>query len=300
MVSHPELPRKFDLYKVTYSFVKQMGSDGSVGLYRAMAKDKEPLVLKIKDTITTDREYEMAHKFLKAVASCSECPTCKELNSSNILRVPLSSWKTDNEFSFSVFEFYNLNLAEWLVKNRVRSSSQVISIFSQITSLILCLREIGFYYTDIKPSNFLLSGANSSPRLTLGDLGGLDTKDMKSVTVTPGRLPPGSLKNLDWAKLDAVTSFLIGGLILQLLVRPSNISDSRHPLDAYFECLQTSDGDSCTGSFLSLLPSSLADGLHLKDKGISDLIALSLTLLGYRNLFLPLKEAVHIFKHNNN
>jgi serine/threonine protein kinase len=298
------LPRKKDFRGKTYVLSKLLGkgTNGAVGLYYSPAA--EPIVIKANfcgDPAAEEKGKNEASKSEAAVSAVGACPylvsKCAgcSMTGDSIIRQPLST-----EFippcSYAIYAYFKMNLADWLANTPIRSTQQVLSLFHQVAGIILCLKAKGFIYSDIKPSNFMVSGPNSKPHLTIGDLGGLDTKAMKELVVTPGRLPQGILVDMDWQKLDAVTAFLFGGLILQLLVRPSLPGDSRHPLDAYFECLQRADRDGCTGSLLTQLPASLAGGLSMKDKQIAELTALALTLLGYRHLFLPVEKAMNSFE----
>jgi serine/threonine protein kinase len=287
----------------TYQFRKLLGrgTAGEVGLYQA--DGTAPIVIKANYCGDRDgetkgaREDQMAKQAAAAVGNCptsvSRCAACS-LTGEGIIRVPLST-EYVAPCSLSIYPYFHKTLADWLADTAERTPAQVVSLFKQLIGIVLCLGSKGYYYTDLKPANFLVSGPMTNPRLTIGDLGGLDTADMKQIVVTPGRLPHGTAQSLDVSKLDQVTAYLLGSMALELIVRPSRGSDASHPVDGFFDCLRRTDSDSCVGSLLGKLSTSLVKGLNLSQPRVRDLIAAALTLLGYRGLFLPVTSAAAAF-----
>lgn len=293
------LPPVKDFKGKTYKLTSILGrgASGEVGLYRCDGQD--PIVVKANYCRDPDaeskgaKEAQMANQAAAAVGNCdasiSRCAACS-LTGDSILRAPLST-EYMHPCSFAIYRYEPNTLANWLAANRKRSPEQVVFIFRQLLGIVSCLVAKGFYYTDLKPSNFLVSGSNLRPRLTIGDLGGLDKADMKQLVITPERLPRSLRQGLDLSKLDQVSAYLLGVMALELILRPSQKADSAHPLDAFLNCLDREDNDSCIGGFLASLKSFLAPGLSLGNQRVRDLAAVALTLLGYRGLFLNAQSA---------
>ena len=150
----------------------------------------------------------------------------------------------------------------------------------------------GVHYTDLKPDNFLVRrGADASPELVIGDLGGLARPGAPRLVVTPNRVPPRLLAAASWETVDVLTSYLVGVFALELLLRPPAAGSAGRPLDELFACLQRQTGEDCTAAFLPKLRASLADGLALEQPETLALAALALNLTGYRGLFVSLQEA---------
>lgn len=281
------------------------GEDSEVGLY--VADGADPIVIKAQfcndssAQIKGESEAKMAQVASKAAGVCpaevSRCAGCG-LTGDGMIRAPLAT-EYSAPCSLAIYPYFKKTLADWLADTYHRTPAQVVSLFQQLVGIVTCLGSKGYYYTDLKPSNFLVSGSASSPRLTIGDLGGLDTKTMKQVVVTPGRLPPQMTANgLDVSKLDQVTSYLLGSMTLEILVRPSRGADASHPVDGFFDCLRraNTDSDSCVGSFLAKLPVSLASGLSMEHPMVRDLVAAALTLLGYQGTFLTAPKVAAVFE----
>lgn len=279
-----------------------------MGLYTA--PDSEPIVIKAQFCGNEDakakgeQEDKMAKAAASAIGICpasvSRCAACS-LTGDGMIRVPLST-EYQAPCSLAIYPYFQKTLADWLADTEQRTPFQVVSLFQQLVGIVLCLGSKGFYYTDLKPANFLVSGPMNAPRLTIGDLGGLDTASMKQIVVTPGRLPASMVQQgLDVSQLDQVTAYLLGGMTLELLARPSRGPDASHPVDGFFDCLRhpVKDTDSCVRAFLDRLQTSMAQGLSLKDSMVRNLIAAALTLLGYQNTFLPVKAASAQFSAAN-
>jgi serine/threonine protein kinase len=289
----------------TYSFHKLLGkgSAGEVGLYTSPGAD--PIVIKAQFCGDKDaeakgqREAQTAKSAAEAVGACptsvSRCAGCS-LSGDGMIRMPLAT-EYQAPCSLAIYPYFQKTLADWLADTETRAPAQVVSLFQQLLGIVLCLGSKGYYYTDLKPANFLVSGPAGAPRLAIGDLGGLDTADMKQIVVTPGRLPAGMAQGLDVSQLDQVTAYLLGGMALELLARPSRGPDAAHPVDGFFDCLRRpdKDTDSCVRGFLDRLQTSMARGLDLKDPRVSSLAAAALTLLGYQKNFLPAKSAAAAF-----
>jgi len=299
------LPSTKDFQGRSYKFRKLLGkgTTGEVGLYESEGVD--PIVIKANycgDPAAQTkgvREEQLAKAAAAAVGTCdstvSRCAACG-LTGDGMIRVPLAT-----EFvapcSYAIYPYFKKTLADWLADTTDRTEAQVVFLFQQLVGIVLCLKSKGYYYTDLKPSNFLVSGPASRPRLSIGDLGGLDTAEMQQIVVTPGRLPVELVKDLDVSKLDKVTAVLLGGMALELLARPSRGADASHPVDGFFDCLGSgADRDSCVGSFLKKLPTSLANGLKLSQPRIRDLAAAALTLLGYRGFGLTVDQEARAFE----
>lgn len=298
------LPQSKDFRGKTYSLRRVLGSgaNGEVGLYEAAGAD--PIVVKANFCGDPDAESKglseekAAKEASGAVGLCSplvsRCAKCS-LTGDSILRVPLET-QYEGDCSFVVYPYFRKNLADWLADTLQRTPGQVVYIFQQLVGIVLCLKNAGYMYTDIKPSNFLVSGPVAAPRLTIGDLGGLQkNSDVKSVEVSAGRVPKSMRNNLNISELDKVTSYLLGGMALELLIRPSRGADAAHPLDSFFDCLSRSDSDSCVGGMLLRLRESLCPGLSLSDPQVRQLAAAALALLGYRGLFMGPEQVSRAF-----
>lgn len=211
-----------------------------------------------------------------------------------LIRAPLS-WKFENGCYYTLLEYYPDSLAEWLQKTPERTAEQVQGIFLQVVTILNCLREQKLYYNDLKPTNLVVksSPGDPVPRVVIGDLGGIDEEGSAHITVTPSRLPVTLLQNLQWQKIDVLTGFLLGELILQLLMQPSS-AGSVHPMNDFMRCLRDAvSSDSCTDKhILPALKDSLAINLSLNDPRIMDLSALDLNLLGYRGWFISADDAL--------
>lgn len=295
------LPDTKNFQGKSYSLVKLLGAGnmGEVGLYQAGSG--ESIVIKANYCGNPDaqekgmEEDRKARAAAAAVGNCSaavsRCAACS-LTGDGMIRVPLAT-EFSAPCSLAIYPYFRKTLADWLADTETRTPDQVTYLFRQLVGIVLCLNSKGYYYTDLKPYNFLVSGPASKPRLTIGDLGGLDTSDTQQLVITPERLPASLVQDLDVSKLDEVTAYLLGGMTLELLARPSRGADASHPIDAFFDCLRRADKDSCLGAFLKKLPISLAKGLSLSQPRIRDLVAAALTLLGYRGLFLTASQVAN-------
>lgn len=242
-----------------------------------------------------DKEAERAQA-ISALPACGAPDLVWQKNSvvpfrsQDMLRAPLTSVYRDGCY-YALYPYFPENLAEWLQHHGRRTPEQVTSIFLQLASILRCLKSKGFYYDDLKPSNILIwQNADGLPRVKIGDLGGLDRLGDSSITVTPSRLPPKMLASMRWEKVDTLTDFLLGELVLQLLLRPTAAGE-HHPMNDFLACLHNEETDRCTRDVLAALRTRLADGLLLEDPRVRDLAALALNLLGYKGWYVSLNAA---------
>lgn len=292
------LPSTKDFRGKRYKLHKRLGrgANGEVGLYRcSSSQSSPPIVIKANycgDPAAQRKGEQEARVAQEAARRCAKC----SLTGDSILRVPLAT-EFSAPCSFVVYPYFEKNLSDWLADTLHRTPEQVRYIFQQLVGIVTCLQSKGLVYTDLKPSNFLVSGSNAMPKLTIGDLGGLQEQDkISSVEVSAGRLPKDMREQLDVSQIDRVTSYLLGAMALELLVRPSRGADASHPLDAFFDCLNRTDSDSCVGALLHKLKSSLCPGLSLTSPVVRELVAAALALLGYRSLYMKPKEVANAMK----
>lgn len=301
-------PREVNYRGVTYAYKKQLGkgSTGSVSLYGNESVGY--VVLKIS-YCNDPKGQEEFYRELRAVellqrsaaAGCSQQSLHWRWSTSQALELPSSfirmplSWKAQDGCFYTLLDYYPSNLAQWLQQTPDRSVEQVVGIFLQVASMISCLREHKLYYNDLKPSNLLvkLIVGDPVPRIVIGDLGGLDVQGDTRITVTPSRLPKSLLEHLQWKDLDVVTSFLLGELILQLLLRPPSGAPRSNAMNDFLRCLlEDTPSDSCVErALLPALSTSLAPRLSLSDSRVLNLAALALNLLGYQGWRLSLEDA---------
>jgi len=294
------------LYKSNvYPFKKTLGRGGAgtVGLY-----GEERLgYLVLKVSYCNDPEaFEKSQRENENAADVSNLPPCdprdvhwrrgstRPLEGRDLVRAPLSTLFSLG-CSFALYEYLPENLAEWLQHHPRRKPEHVVGIFLQILSIVRCLRRRGFFYDDLKPSNILLwhESPDTTPRVKVGDLGGLDREGQDRITVTPSRLPPHLLRKASWKSLDVLTSFLMGELILQLLIRPP-LAGEVHPMNDFLRCIQGSAVDDCLARALRSVHERLADGLSLAHPQIRDMAALALNYLGYKGLYVSPEESLSL------
>lgn len=285
------------------------GSEGAVGMYQAFSGRK----LSVKASqcgITGGRnigkkELETALQIARQGLKCKQdlCTSCA-YTSSTLLRAPLSYYYKA-PCMFSLYEYAPQNLQQWLDTNTNRTPSQVCAFFSQVLTIMLCLGSQGYFYNDLKPDNLLVTSSPEGPKLTIGDLGGIDRKNSPKITITPSRLPKSLTKPLQWSKIDLIGGFLLGEIGFSLLLRPPQGHDSLHPLDNLLNCIQAhgdnaSPVDFCMNQFLPLFRNALASGLSLNDNDVRDVAALSLNLMGYKNVGLVVSQlgslATHVWR----
>ena len=297
------LPAKISYDTATYPLKTQLGQGGSgvVGLYGSEAMGY--VVLKI--SYCNDPEgFRKAQSEIQHAQEVAALPACDPqdvmwrrnaaaaFSPRSWLRVPLAS-NFQNGCAYALYEFIPQNLAQWLQSRPRRRPDDVVAMFLQITSILRCLKRRGFAYDDLKPSNLLVKqdAALGVPRVVIGDLGGLDRQGDSQITVTPSRLPRGLLRGVSWQNVDVLTSFLLGEIILQLLLRPT-LAGERHVMNEFLKCTHMNgDVDSCTSELMKSLRGGLADGLSFEDPRIRDLAALALNFLGYKGNYIGLDEA---------
>lgn len=298
------LPREVLYNGATYRYTKTLGrgGTGAVGLYGDASMGQ--IVLKVSYCNVPDGLRLATEEAANAasVAASGPCAPADvlwrggdgSLQAAATLRAPLATDFRDG-CAYALYEYAPENLAEWLNRHSTRRVGDVVSIFLQVVSILRCLKARQVYYDDIKPSNLLVwdDGSGGPPRVKIGDLGGLDKFNDKSITFTPSRLPPTLRNQLSWDRVDLLTSFLLGELILQLLIKPPTPGQP-NAMNNFFACLQNADRDSCITPLLDHLRRHLAGGLSFKNAQIRDLAALALNLLGHRGLYLTADDIPHL------
>ena len=278
-----ELPPSFEHDGVTFRFERTVGrgAEGAVGLYRS--DPGRVLALKASHCGKPAGLAEATEQ-LQTALELAQTPC-----GAAALRAPLA-YRWAPPCMHAVYDFVPENLEQWLAAHPARTPAVVTSLFRQLLTILDCLRAAGVHYTDLKPDNFLVRREADAPRLVIGDLGGLGRYGAAAVVVTPRRLPPSLLRATTWENIDVLTSYLVGVLVLELLLRSPAAGDAARPLDELFACLHRAGGDECTAAFLTRLRAALAEGLALEQPETLTLAALALNLTGYRGLFVSLGE----------
>lgn len=283
-----------DNIPTTFKLEKKLGSGGEGAAAVYVASNGKRVTVKAQFCTSADaykkgeeeaRIAAGAARVLKGGCMPENCQGCTV--DSNAIRQPLSTVQV-GPCSLALYPYVHLNLAQWLSNTPNRLPWAVLSLFEQAIGIVVCLQDKGYYYSDIKPSNFLViqdSGADSTPRLVIGDLGGLVTKDAKDLQIPTGRVPPTLLKDFTWNKMDQVTSFMLATLGLELVLRAPSQQDPSSPLDSFFLCLQRNALDQCIDEVIKTLKSHLAEGLTLEGP-IQGIVAISLALMGYKNAYV--------------
>ena len=301
-------PKSISYENKIYPYVKLLGRGGtsSVDLYGDESLGYVVLKISYCQDPTGASKYAQELTALDRISKAGACSsksvywrrTQGQVNSfpRDFIRKPLS-WKFEDGCYYTLLDYYPENLADWLQKTPERTAEQVQGIFLQIVTILSCLREQKLYYNDLKPTNLLVKSfpGDPVPRVVIGDLGGIDGEESTRITVTPSRLPPELLRNLQWQKIDVLTGFLLGELILQLLMRPILVG-SVHPMNEFLRCLHSSSSsDSCIDEhLLPALKSSMASNLSLENPKVLDLSAIALNLLGYRHWFTSVGDALNL------
>ena len=285
-----QLPASIRYLDATYEFARYLGKGGvgMAGLYGNSAQGF--LVVKSSycgrsdaQTLGSDEVRNAAAVAALGPCAAADLSTPIRLSGADLVRPALATAMRDG-CHYSVYEYTPQNLAEWLATNQRRKPTDVSSIFLQVHSMLQCLRRSGFYYDDLKPSNLLVTDTSAGPRVRIGDLGGIDRQGDATITVTRARLPPSTMANLSWDKIDVVASFLLGELALQLLLRHP-LPGERHPMNDFLACIQTQATDACIEALVAPLAAHLADGLDLANPLVRDLASAALALLGYRGTY---------------
>ena len=292
----PYLPPSFALSGEPFAFERMVGrgAEGRLGLYRGSSGRR--LVVKSSHCGGPDgRARAVAQLETALQLSRQRAPACEEgYESDTMLRAPLAyAWS--DPCMLAAYAFVPENLEEWLASHPARTPELVVAFFRQLLAILDCLRRRNVVYDDIKPDNFLVvETRDAGPRLTIGDLGGLDRFGAAQMTVTPGRLPPSLLQTTSWATIDVLTSYLVGSFIFSLLLRPPTQRDHQHPLDDLLACVQSGApgaADQCLSDFLPRLRAALAPGLVLEHPDVLAMASLAFNLTGYEGLFVGLSEA---------
>ena len=280
---------------------KVIGSGGTsiVATYRA--EDGERVVVKVSycgkpDAMATgSREAITAldvsdpKKTDCASAGYSLCSTCR-YTAEGLLRRPLS-YKYEAPCFYSVYPYVESNLAQWLNRHPKRDPKQVRDFFLQILTVLRCLRTRKYYYSDIKPTNFLVVyNSEGIPHVEIGDLGGLVAYGDKTITISPGQLPDDVRSQLSWPTLDTALSVLLGALLLQMLIKSVAPSDAVPPLIDFFACLRGQATEICKSELLTAAKTDLAAGISTDDPLSLDLISVALLLIGVGGLRLQWQD----------
>jgi serine/threonine protein kinase len=284
------MPPSITLDGEHYKFQRLLGEGGTgtVGLYNG--RGGRDVVMKVAYCNALGGEERASREARHAVDASSGRCTLDGQPYNTFIRTPLDS-RFLNGCSYSVYEYAPQNLAGWLADNPRRRIKDVTSIFNQIIGMLRCLREKGYFYNDLKPSNLLVwSRGGAPPLVKIGDLGGIDPFNDSQIFITKSRIPPKMLKGLSWLTIEPFTSFILGELLLQLLLK-STKSGQMHTMDNFLYCLQGDDADVCIEPIISNFSGHLADGLSMEDEHVKRLASLAIALLGYKGLSMTIAEA---------
>jgi serine/threonine protein kinase len=271
------------------------GGTSAVGSYRA--SDSERVAVKVSYCGDSDAEQKAEEEIRNArsavsTADCSKsgyrlCDTC-DYAASDLMRLPMASAYVAPCFQ-AVYPLVRRNLAQWLAKKPKRSSMVIREVFMQILSIMRCLRAAGWWYNDIKPSNFLVMDEDPV-RVQIGDLGGLVRYGDKRVTLSPGQLAKETVSSLSWANLNSAVSTLLGELLLQLLMDVEDSSDTNKALAGFFTCVNESPKGPCENQLLSSVRQGLAEGVLVSDPLVLDMLTIALLLIGFRGMKLEWQD----------
>jgi hypothetical protein len=234
-----------------------------------------------------DRQLELARRAGAAIADCA-----KRANAPQPLRLPVLE-RHEGACHLQALIYAPLNLQEWACRNPTRTTKQVREIFRQVFAIVLCLRDAGFSYSDIKPSNFMVLEDARRGRLvaTIADLNGLDQIGADSITITPSLLPPDIFRGLAWSQLDVVQSFLLGGVLMMLLLGCDPKTETSALQQSFYGCIGARKApDACLRDVVAGLRASLPDNLPLSRPDVRDLAALMLVLLGFGGRHVGLQQ----------
>lgn len=256
------------------------GTRALVALYASVSNPSDLLSAKVSycndpaGRAAQQAKVEQGRKVV-ALGSCPKaCGACRATDLAQAVRVPRlvdTSGPCVIEFS----TFLPTNLREWLVANSDRTPAQVQSVFLQVLDALLCLRSKGYWYNDVKLSNFLVTAQGD---VVIGDLNGLDAQGQSSISFTPALVPPRLTRNLFWSTLDPLASFLLGDLVLELLLVTRQ---NPQPLAQFYRCIQGDDVDDCLQRIVAQLQTHLAPQLSLQNPKVLDLATMALMLMGY-------------------
>lgn len=290
----------------TFVFERLVSEGGGAAAAIYVSPNKKRVTVKAQycgDPSAKDRGQREAALAKQAAAAIGNndcfpegCRDCRV--KATAVRQPLSTVHKGN-CTFALYSHAYPTLPEWLAHTPKRSSSVVMSLFQQALGLILCLKDKGYYYTDIKPSNFVVSDFDSKrgPQLVIGGLGGLVTENSEDVELPVERIPPVMLKDFNWKKMDQVTSFMLALLALELVLRTPLSTDPRSPLDSFLACIHKNATlasspapPNCLQELVSHLNNNLANGLSLKDPQVQSLVSAALNMLGYHRVYVKPAE----------
>jgi hypothetical protein len=287
------LPASIEVQGRTYLRGSLLGSGGHavVAHYRSREPGAAPdLAVRISGcgkSQDEDLQLAMAREADAAIRDCAA-----RAGISRPLRLPLLE-RHEGDCHLQALLYATTNLQEWACQNPRRTAKQVRDIFRQVYAIVLCLRDAGYSYSDIKPSNFMVLRDDRTDELavTVADLSGLDRPGASSITLTPSLLPPDMLRGVAWSQLDVVQSFLLGGVLLTLLLGCDAEQRRSGALGEFYACLRAPKApEACLRDVMGRLHTSLPDNLPLRRPEVRDLAALMLVLLGFGGRFVPLQQ----------
>ena len=175
------------------------GGSGIVSTYRAASGER--VIMKVSDcgsptaAETGTQEVETALAVTDALQTdCAKAgfPLCLhcDYTAKDLVRRPLD-YKYVAPCFYAVFPYVQYNLIEWLKAHPRRDPKVVRDMFMQTLTILRCLRSRGYYYTDIKPSNFGIvhRDGKTTPYVQITDLGGITLYGKSNMVISPGRLP---------------------------------------------------------------------------------------------------------------
>jgi serine/threonine protein kinase len=276
------LPQTVEINGETYT-MNSILNEGTNALIALYVNDSSKIVAKIancSDPVGKTKQQKQLALVNEAVANIT---SCKSFSSSCMFRLPLKV-DTEGPCMIEYYDYIPTNLHEWIESHPERTSDQIKQLFLQLYAILMCLRNAGYWYNDIKGSNFLVKEDGT---LIIGDLNGLNKFNDPNITLTPSHLPPSFTTSLSWSSLDVVTSFLLGDIILLLLVGSSALA-------SFYTCIQSESVDRCLDSILDILRHKMPATLPITNDAVRDLAAIALILLGYRQLSTTTSEIQYL------
>ena len=294
------LPESFGYKGKSYKFTRFLGSGGvgGVGLYGDPVTGF--LVLKVSfcgksnarelgDAEASNASAAANLGVCTALKEQSKSRTARELLFKDFVRLPISTVFQGSCY-FSIYNFYPQNLSEWLSDHPFRTPEQVVAIFLKIHRILICFQSRGFYYNDLKPSNLLVSEKAEELNVLIGDLGGIDRYGDPTVTLTKARLPPADTAGMTWSNIDVLTSFLLGEILFQMILKNPKDDSEGDVMRNFFSCIQQKDVKTCLDVIIAKLPALLARNMDPSSVLVKDLAATALALVGYQDTYISYKE----------
>lgn len=284
-----------------YTKEKVIGKGGTSVVATYRASDAERVVLKVSYCEKPDASETGTKEMLAALdasdpqktdcssAGFSLCPTCN-YSAVQLLRRPIS-YEYAVPCFYAVFPFVENNLSQWLMKTSMRNPKVIRDFLMQAVTIMRCLRTRDFYYTDIKPSNFVVvESGGQPPRIEISDLGGLSQYGDRRITISPGQLPEAMKEHISWTDLDTVISLLLGEMLLQMLMKTPKAEDYNRPVADFFGCLQGQKKSRCEQDLFKAVKSHLAAGITINDSLSLDLLCVAFLLMGFKGYRISWKE----------